>query len=614
MYIFLFLTFIVHVHSLLSCVSVFPFINFHSSLVETEKIMMAGSVITPPQTSKGLAASLLEDCNALLSELAFLQSHLAAIGKPNAVELRQFKSFVQSELKSLKKLSELAAKTDTPIDGPLADGDGDNDGEKASQDEAEIRVLHSLRSSNLPFYSSVWNVSKSSCCGLVAFSKRFYWYKAKRNAHGSGRDGMDGIATPTSTRDLERSIQGLHVSADAHKAVEENLSKVGLQKRSVLVDIVADNGEEWVKVSTVTTSRLLFELAKRGWEMGCDSTSEDGEAQGAEVYRLQNDDDSDDDDEDTIELVRLATDMKKAAALVRVRYKHPRIRFVLPKIVEGETPEVDAIIKDIRKTGVTVECSTDTEDAAKLLAAPNGKDNGHHQTKTVEELLLTLLPNPHPHMTSTLNVDCTLLLALVSDLSHFQNIDPSAGHHPAITRQIELEAKQPLVTSELWPAMGDRQLVCTEEAAKRMYEIVETIGTAIEKKRTKIMMAGDINCDREDLISQFQELSDHKVPLNWNIPIRVVNAHAEIERGWADGVLPPVARIVASQLSDINTSVFLYGWATGLMTISSNRTVAKQIEVLVEENRNGDDELSGPLVWICDTARSLIGKDSNRKA
>ncbi|OJD17894.1 hypothetical protein AJ78_02066 [Emergomyces pasteurianus Ep9510] len=575
--------------------------------------MQVGSVIPPPQTSKALAASLLEDCNTLLSELTFLQSHLAAIDKPNAVELRQFKSFVQSELKSLKKLAELAAKTNTPVDARPADEDDD----EAGQDEAEIRVLHSLRSSNLPFYSSVWSVGKSTCTGLVAFSKRFYWYKFKSTASYSFRGDMtEGSVTPTSTMDLERSIPGLHVSADAQKAVEENLNKAGLQKRSVLVDIVADNGEEWVKVSTVTPSRLLFELAKRGWEMGYDSTSEDGEEHEAGAFRLQNEDDaSDDEDEDAIELVRLATDMKKAAALVRVRYKHPRIRFVLPKIVEGKIPEVDAIVKDIRKTGVTVECSTDAQEEIKLPAAGTEKDTRQNQLKTMENLLPTLLPNPHPHMTPTLNVDCTLLLALVSDLSHFHSIDPSSGHHPAIVRQIELEAKQPLVSSELWPAMGDRQLVCTEEAAKRMYEIVETIGTASEKKRTKLMMGeSDIIFDREDLISQFQALSDHKVPLDWKIPIRMVNAHTEIERGWEDGGLPPVARKIASQLSDINTSVFLYGWATNLMTISSNRTVAKQIEVLIEENRNGDDDLAGPLVWVCDTARSLVGKDSNRKA
>ncbi|EER38863.1 predicted protein [Histoplasma capsulatum H143] len=116
--------------------------------------MAAGSIITPPQTSKALAASLLEDCNTLLSEITFLQSHLVAIDKPNTIELRQFKSFVQSELKSLNKLAELAAKTDTPIGGY-------DDDDEAGQDEAEIRVLHSLRSSNLPFYSSVWNVANT---------------------------------------------------------------------------------------------------------------------------------------------------------------------------------------------------------------------------------------------------------------------------------------------------------------------------------------------------------------------------------------------------------------------------------------------------------------------
>ncbi|PGH05340.1 hypothetical protein AJ79_06809 [Helicocarpus griseus UAMH5409] len=574
--------------------------------------MAAGTTNTPPQTSKALAASLLEECNTLLSELTFLQSHLAATDKHNAVELRQFKSFVQSELRSLNKLAEAAAKTNTPIEGRPSnnknnnDDDGSDDGD-AGEDEAEMRVLHSLRSSNLPFYSSVWNVGKSACTGLIAFSKRFYWYKAK-GPRGSDGDVTGGSATPVSGTDLQRSLQGMHISADGHKAVEENLKKAGLQKRSVLVDIVADNGEEWVKVSTVTPSRLLFELAKRGWEMGYDSASDE-----EETIRLQNDDS--DDDEDEIELVKLATDMKKAAALVRVRYKHPRIRFVLPKIVEGKIPEVDSIIKEIRKTGVTVECGADIETDSKSITAPNETDNNNRQSKTMEEVLPTLLPVPYPHITPTLNVDCTLLLALVSDLSHFHNIDPSSGHHRAIVRQIELEAKQPLVTSELWPAMGDRKLVCTEEAAKRMHEIVDTIGTATEKKRTKLIM-GQTNpdCDRENLVAQFQELSDHKVPLDWNIPIKIVNAHGEIERGWKEDALPAQAHEIASLLSDINRSVFLYGWATGLMTISSNRTVAKQIEYLIEENRDGDDDLTGPLVWICDTARSLVGKESNRRA
>ncbi len=78
--------------------------------------------------------------------------------------------------------------------------------------------------------------------------------------------------------------------------------------------------------------------------------------------------------------------------------------------------------------------------------------------------------------------------------------------------------------------------------------------------------------------------------------------------------LHPVVHEVGKGLSDINYSVFLYGWVTGLTTISSNRTIDKQIEVTIEENREGDDSLGGPDVWICDTARSLVGKDKDRKA
>lgn len=77
--------------------------------------------------------------------------------------------------------------------------------------------------------------------------------------------------------------------------------------------------------------------------------------------------------------------------------------------------------------------------------------------------------------------------------------------------------------------------------------------------------------------------------------------------------LAPVSRKVATILSDINYSVFMYGWSTGVTTISSNRTVVKQIEATIEDHRNGDEGLEGPLVWVCDTARSLAGKDKDRK-
>jgi hypothetical protein len=560
---------------------------------------------SPHQSAgKELATTLIRQSHTLLSELTTVQSHLAALKKPSLVELRQFKSAIQSELQSLEKLSEKASNVLSADVRYGADSRNDNSGNSEAED---ARILHSLRSSNLPFYYAVWKVAKRSCTGIVAFRKRFYWQEP--SVQRTRIDGT-GQALILPNKGLESSLQGLEV-----RKGEPGNEASRTHKRSVHVDIVADNGEEWVKVSTITPNRLLFELAKRGWERDWPSPEEDGDEQGqwgwsgndkSHGYQME-------ESRDLIEVVRLAADMKKAAAAVRIRYKHPRIRFVLPNVVEGQISEIDDIIDDIRKIGIMVQCGTAAEDLSGSLTLIDGASTSENP-EVLEQFIPALLPNPYPHLTSTLNVDCTLLLALVSDLSHFRGIHQSPTHHRAIVRQIELEAEQPLVPSELWPVMGDKDLVCTEEAVNRMREIVDTIGTESEKARTKLLMGGvGTDTDREILILRFQKLSDHKVPMDWKIPIRVIDAHAVIQKGWENGQLPSLARKVANHLSDLNQSVFLYGWASGLMTISSNRAVTKQIELLVEENRNGNDDTTGPLVWVCNTARSLIGKESNKK-
>lgn len=562
-------------------------------------------------SSKVLATSLLQECSSLLDELNTLQSHLSSIQKPNIIELRQFKNVVQSELKSLDKLREHSQRLTTEkavYEAVHANDDLSVSDRIVELEEAESRLLHSLRSSNLPFYVAVWRIAKSMCTDLVAFSKRFYWYDETKFQDKSGGDRGDQASEMIHngkgdySEDSEARFHKLEVTTDDTTSDSKKVPRLHSQKKSVLVDIVADNGGEWVKVSTVTPNRLLFELAKMGWETDWDSAPEDDEQN--ENFRLQNDDS--DAEHDTIELIKLAGDMKKAAALVRVRYKHPRIRFILPKITEGETPEVDRIIKEIRKTGVMVECGNHTIEDKTPVQKPDIPG-------FLKNIPLSLIPKPDSYMTTTLNVDCTLLLALVSDLSHIRNLSQSPSQHRAIRRQIEMEAKKALVSTELWPIMGDRELICTKEASGRMHEIVDIIGTATEKERTKILM-GETDTDRNSLITKFQQLSDHHVPLTWKLPVKVVDSQAQIDHGLSHGHLPRIAHKVLHEISDINKSVFLYGWATGLTTISSNRTVAKQIETIVEENRGSDDEVSGPDVWLCETARSLVGKEHGRRS
>ncbi|GLA64666.1 hypothetical protein AtubIFM54640_006390 [Aspergillus tubingensis] len=521
--------------------------------------------ISPFQVSRELSASLLTRCRSLLAEISEFQALLVETQRnPQIVEVRSLKSNVLSELRTLEKLGAQVQKLPEPTKG---DGDGEDNnndtdaGATDGDDSAARRLVHTLKSSNLPFYEAVWAIAKNTCRGLVAFGKRFYW----------GDDNGDkGVSEKKSGRD---------------------------KKKSVFVDIIADDGEEWVKVSTVAESRLLFEMAEKGWE--ADSESEDGEART--VLRNHDGDNGgveDDEDEDEIELVKLAKDLRTAANATRVRYRHPRLRFVAPRIREGSCAEIDDLLKIIRSYGIKVDCG----------------EKAYAVTGT-QEGLSHLLPKPFKHFTSTVNVDCTLMLAAVSDLSHYKHITQSPQHHKAINRQIAVEHERPLLPTELWPAMDAYELVCVEEAATRMKEIVNIIGTDTERSRMEILL-GEPPYDtysREDLIKKYQELSDYEIPAHWKIPVKTVEAKSVIASARDTAKLPPVYQKVAENLSDINYSVFLYGWAAGLATISSNRTVVKEIESIIEKHRDGDDSLEGPLIWVCDTARSLIGKEKNRK-
>lgn len=551
---------------------------------------------SPSSSALSLSRSLLHQCRLLLAELDAFQSAVnEKFRRPQIIEIRQLRSSVLAELRGLEKMHEQAEKAAAADEATRA---GDVSDDRSEEEKhRELKLLHALRSSNLQFYMAVWTIAKRSCSGLVAFGKRFYWDDgSRRHEQQKGHGGGDRPG-------VENDSKGKNKGSTGNKDKDK--------KKSVFVDIVAGEGEEWVKVSTISESRLLFEMAKKGWEMDED---EDEDTDGGNRTILRNyGSDQEEDSDDEIELIKLAADLTKAARSVRINYRHPRTRVVIPKIVEGRIPEIDKIFGQMRKYGTTVECGT----SLPLDLINDDLDSDRDpETVTPEQLPLgTLLPNPFKRFTKTLNVDCTLLLAFVSDLSHFREIPPLPTYHRAILRQIEMEKEQPLVPTELWPAVDGHDLICTKEAAKRMREIVDTIGTDAEKRRTEILMGGSgfENLDRNSLIRKFQELSDHPVPTQLILPIRVVDAETDIRAGWENGRLPSVAHKVEESLSDINRSVFFYGWSTGIMTISSNRTVVKQIENIVEENRNGNDELEGPLVWVCDTARSLVGKEKNRK-
>ena len=231
---------------------------------------------------------------------------------------------------------------------------------------------------------------------------------------------------------------------------------------------------------------------------------------------------------------------------------------------------------------------------------------------------MQLLPSASHTLTEIVNVDCTILLALVSDLSHYDTKQilreaeartPGRMLKPVIIQQMEREVMEQLLQTVLYPLLQGHDLVCTQEAAVRMREVVSTIGTAAEKERTAIFM-GDLNLPAEELRDKLSAWSTHTAPAHLSLPIKTVQTEISLSR------LPPVAEKVVDHFSKTDTSsvtrsVFLYGWQERITTISSNRVVAKAIEGVIHELDTDD---GGPDVYLVSTARSLVGKEKRGTA
>lgn len=471
--------------------------------------------------------------------------------------------------------------------------------ERLLRAEEELRQMqHKVRSSNLYFHEAVWNVATYQCKAVVAVSQRITYYESR------SRD-ENGRPLPLRFRSAQRIALNEQTSTTTTHNYAVPESKEELTKKAVVIDIACENGDEWVKVSTATSDKLILDFARLGLELADLEANESEENGHHDDSGLERGEEEEDDDE--VELIKFAKNATRAASTITVNYKHPRIRVKIPNIEEGKTAEIDWILKKIRKTGAIVECGnadTKTNDATP-------------DSQSWEERASRMLPNPYPCVTDTVNIDCSVLIALVSQISN-RRLE-GEGVQRMIRQQIETEQSREVLATRLWPVCGSRELVCTFEAKKRLLEIVGILGMDEEKERTKLLLPEDHTDEnekpstREDRLRRYQELCDHRLPRDWQIPIQIIDGNATVDDALATGKLPSLAHTVAEQLSDLNRSIFMTGWLLGITTITSNRTTVRQIEAIIEnEKGDKDDDVVGPMTWICDTSRSLFVKDSNK--
>lgn len=322
----------------------------------------------------------------------------------------------------------------------------------------------------------------------------------------------------------------------------------------------------------------MFDLAKLGWH----SESENSGDEDFSSLDAPSDDD--------VPLLKMAKELCLAARSYRTRTKQPVVHLLLPRIKTGEIKQVDDILDKCGKAGAIVF----TGDS--INPAP------------IEDALSVMAPDPFSTFSSTLNIDCTILLALVSEFSHAR-VAKEAWFHKGLQRQIEIEGNENLLPALLYPALANRRLVCTREAADRMREIVLTIGTASEKARTDILLSRDGSKSQADLVREMQEWSAYLVPDEWKLPVQIVDEDEDNCMASLSGE----AVIVGSNMTSINRSVFMHGWASGKTTITSNRAVVKQIENDLEKFEDLDQSV-WPSIWLCPTARSLVGKEKEKRS
>lgn len=359
-------------------------------------------------------------------------------------------------------------------------------------------------------------------------------------------------------------------------------------KLGQMVDAVVRNGTEWIKVSIVTEKKLVYQMAQEGWH------PDDSE-----------DSDSSDDENTGIGIVKITTQLVKAARSNRCNTRIPRLRLVLPGITEGRVEAIDKLLNRIRSLGTSkknqgdVEILVDCANSAFLQIPVPPLDivfqNWFRDTNL-------------DRLTPTLNMELTVLLSLVSDIAHAQ-IEPKEWYSKQTFCHIEDEVHAPGVRLQhAYAALSGRQLECTQEVYREFQNVVNDLGTEDTKARAALVFGRD-ESKREELVEEFKKLSTYPVPDDLPLPIRVVSEEDFNHHDYAAlieaGKLPPVAAQVWEKLDrSYNRSCHLWGWMQDITTVSANSLNTRLIDATVDAERTSALDV-GPRLYLTALAISL---------
>ncbi|KAK5652933.1 hypothetical protein OQA88_9412 [Cercophora sp. LCS_1] len=373
------------------------------------------------------------------------------------------------------------------------------------------------------------------------------------------------------------------------------------QEKPVAVDAVVDSGATWLKFMSIAPRTLEYQVMAEGWESEDDEGSEDGLGDG-------------------LGHTEFVDSIKKIVLAARWNYC-PHLHLLLPGLREGQSEVVDRVLAYIRHRvgGSDVAITTSCANSPYLSDPP----------PDVEVALPALIDGRSPlvtedcrRITPTVNLDPSALTALATDLHHGPvSLQPDA-QQKIITQSIldhetdnnELVSRQDILAEVLLPALRGRRLVCTRFAARYFRQLISAISTSSEERRAEIILGFDKTLKtREELLAEFQRWSNVTMPSDLQLPVEVVDDidFDEVEAMISEDQLPPMALSVARDLSKLNRSVYLYGWAHNMTTITGHRGIERQIQLSLAAhwtpNATGNER--PPDIWHRHLGGYLVHRD-----
>lgn len=362
---------------------------------------------------------------------------------------------------------------------------------------------------------------------------------------------------------------------------------------------VVDNGYEWLDVRPVSLDRLARQMTDAGWGWG---EYERGDAV----------------DEEEWESVLLAKQVKRlaeAARLNRCEYRIPRVRVALPNVRRGVNEDVDVFLEQLVKIDPHVEIVIEDGGSAFLQG----------ETPELEEVLDRLVGDELEELTPVINLDHTILIDLISDITH-SKLEPQPWQARTTQLQIieENATEGGIMAKALYPILRGRKLICTKEAAEHFHDVLRTVGTTTERQRGHLLIPNPSSssplavsaAEAEDaprLHERFCALSIHPPPSDFQIPISILPEETDFETAVRDGRLPRLALDVArcGGFKSAKLSIYMHGWTEGLVTVTSNKEIRGQIRTWVEANRReGEEAALGPRIYRFDMTRNLLAKSA----